>query len=196
MRIAQSGRRRGSTGEVRASGERFPEEERSRQPSVFSVLRALVELFASPEDEHLGLYGAFGYDLAFQFEPITLRLARPDDQRDLVLYLPDELLIVDHMRQQSPEPPLRIRGRRPFDRRAARATRAGPVSRRAVPAIAAGSDHGPGEYAALVRRAKEAFKRGDLFEVVRGQLLSTRCPDPPSLVFRRLREPTRRPTAP
>ena len=29
--------------------------------------------------------------------------------------------------------------------------------------------------------------RGDLFEVVCGQLLSSRCPDPPSLVFRRLR---------
>src|SRR5215213_5411953 len=40
---------------------------------------------------------------------------------------------------------------------------------------------------ATTRRAKEAFMRGDLFEVVCGQLLSTRCPDPPSLVFRRLR---------
>ncbi|HVB15570.1 MAG TPA: anthranilate synthase component I, partial [Stellaceae bacterium] len=46
-------------GEVQASDTRFPEEQRSRQPSVFSVLRALGELFASPEDEHLGLYGAF-----------------------------------------------------------------------------------------------------------------------------------------
>jgi anthranilate synthase len=39
----------------------------------------------------------------------------------------------------------------------------------------------------LVRRAKEAFERGDLFEVVCGQLLATRCPDPPSLVYQRLR---------
>ena len=29
--------------------------------------------------------------------------------------------------------------------------------------------------------------RGDLFEVVCGQLFATRCPDPPSLVFQRLR---------
>src|SRR6266704_6743528 len=88
-------------GEIRHSTVRFPEEQRSRQPSVFSVLRALGELFASPEDEHLGLYGAFGYDLVFQFEPIPLRLPRPADQRDLVLYMPNEILIVDHMRQQS-----------------------------------------------------------------------------------------------
>src|SRR4029077_18188901 len=88
-------------GEIRESAVRFPEEARSRQPSVFSILRALGELFASSEDMHLGFYGAFGYDLVFQFEPIPLRLARPADQRDLVLYLPDENLIVDHMRQQS-----------------------------------------------------------------------------------------------
>ena len=72
---------------------------RSRQPSVFSVLRALIDLFGSAEDQHLGLYGAFGYDLVFQFEPMRLKLPRPDDQRDLVLYLPDEILVVDHMRQ-------------------------------------------------------------------------------------------------
>src|SRR5690606_4234237 len=47
----------------------FPEEERSRAPSVFTVLRALVDLFRSDEDSNLGLYGAFGYDLAFQFDP-------------------------------------------------------------------------------------------------------------------------------
>ena len=78
---------------------RFPEEARSRQPSVFSILRAITELFAAAEDDHLGLYGAFGYDLVFQFEPMALRLPRTADQRDLVLFLPDELLIVDHMRQ-------------------------------------------------------------------------------------------------
>ncbi|MBV9584463.1 MAG: anthranilate synthase component I, partial [Alphaproteobacteria bacterium] len=70
-------------GAVRESDTRFPEEQRSRQPSIFSVLRALNHLFASPDDEHLGLYGAFGYDLVFQFEPTQLRLPRPADQRDL-----------------------------------------------------------------------------------------------------------------
>src|SRR5439155_24698553 len=75
--------------------------QRSKQPSSFSVLRALVELFSSDADSHLGLYGAFAYDLAFQFEPLRLRLERPADQRDLVLYLPDELVIVDHRRERA-----------------------------------------------------------------------------------------------
>ena len=175
------------TAKVLPSEMRFPEEQRSRQPSVFSVLRALGELFASPEDEHLGLYGAFGYDLVFQFEPMPLRLPRPADQRDLVLYLPDEILIVDHMRQQS--------ALYRYDFEVAGASTAGlPRATPEMPyrAQPAGppppeSDHGPGEYADLVRKAKQAFVRGDLFEVVPGQLLSAPCGDPPSLVFSRLR---------
>ena len=74
----------------------FTEEERSRVPSVFTVLRAVVALFFTEDDANLGLYGAFGYDLAFQFDPIQYKLKRPDDQRDIVLYLPDEILVVDH----------------------------------------------------------------------------------------------------
>src|SRR6187402_2326384 len=35
---------------------RFAEEERSRQPSVFSAIRALVQLFSAREDDQLGLY--------------------------------------------------------------------------------------------------------------------------------------------
>ncbi len=174
-------------GEIHLSDTRFPEEQRSRQPSVFSVLRSLGELFSSPEDEHLGLYGAFGYDLVFQFEPIGLRLPRPVDQRDLVLYLPDEILIVDHMRQQS--------ALYRYEFTAAGRSTAG-LPRATPPApygLVAGatppdSDHGPGEYAALVRKAKEAFVRGDLFEVVCGQLLSAPCADLPSVVFHRLRQ--------
>lgn len=81
--------------EVPASGLFFPEELRTRQPSVFSVLRALIKHYKSAEDNLLGLYGAFAYDLAFQFEHIRQNLLRPEQQRDLVMYLPDELLVVD-----------------------------------------------------------------------------------------------------
>src|SRR4029079_14963374 len=174
-------------GEVGQSDTRFPEEQRSRRPSIFAVLRALTALFGSPEDEHLGFYGAFGYDLVFQFEPMRLRLPRPEDQRDLVLHLPDEILIVDHMRQQSAihRYEFEVAGRSTSG--LPRATEPAPYRAEPSLPLPPESDHGPGEYAALVRRAKEAFKRGDLFEVVCGQLLSTRCPDPPSLVFRRLR---------
>src|SRR6202035_3125161 len=51
--------------------ETFTEEERSRRPTVFSVLREITAAFGCP-DPHLGLYGAFGYDLAFQVEPVRM----------------------------------------------------------------------------------------------------------------------------
>ncbi len=175
-------------GAVRDSDTRFPEEQRSRQPSIFSVLRALGELFGSEEDEHLGLYGAFGYDLVFQFEPMRLKLPRPEDQRDLVLYLPDEILIVDHMRQHSAVHRYDFEAAGHSSRGLPRATPPAPYRAEAAAPLPPDSDHGLGEYAGLVRRAKEAFVRGDLFEVVCGQLFSTPCADPPSTVFNRLRQ--------
>ncbi|MCM0021478.1 MAG: anthranilate synthase component I, partial [Tagaea sp.] len=54
----------------------FPEEKRSQQPSLFSPLRRIVAEFQGLTDGFLGLYGAFGYDLLFQFEPIALAQKR------------------------------------------------------------------------------------------------------------------------
>src|SRR6516162_11731915 len=78
----------------------FTEEERSRRPTVFSALREIAAAFGC-EDPHLGLYGAFGYDLAFQFEPVRLRRERPPAQRDLVLHLPDEIWVLDRRREEA-----------------------------------------------------------------------------------------------
>ncbi len=173
-------------GAIREPAGRFPEEERSKQPSVFSLLRAWVELFASDQEPHLGLYGAFGYDLAFQFEPVQQRLPRPSDQRDLVLYLPDELLVVDHQRETA------LRRRYEFELEGASTQglpRQGPEEAAPVPGRGPeGGDHAPGEYADAVRTAREAFQRGDLFEVVLSQTFRRPCPDPPSRLFRRLRQ--------
>ena len=173
-------------GVIRAPAGPFAEEERSRQPSVFSLLRALGALFHHPEEPHLGFYGAFGYDLAFQFEPIRLRLERPSEQRDLVLYLPDELVIVDHRREVA------MRRRYEFEA-ACRSTDGLPRVGTAEPYVGATrvpetADHERGAYAAVVRCAREAFKRGDLFEVVPGQTFFAGCPSPPSELFLRLRE--------
>ena len=88
-------------GFVKPAVQLFAEEDRSKQPSAFTLIRDILHAFSSDEDEHLGLYGAFGYDLVFQFEPIPRRLERPTDQRDLVLYLPDELLVVDYYSQRA-----------------------------------------------------------------------------------------------
>ncbi len=162
------------------------EDERSRAATVFSVLRSIVSLFKSPEDANLGLYGAFGYDLTFQFDPIEFSLERPDDQRDLVLYLPDEILVVDHHSAEA------WHDRYDFEI-GGKSTTGLPREGDDVPFVAAKNDlprgdHQPGEYAALVRTAMEKFKRGDLFEVVPGQVFYEKCAHPPSAIAKRLKQ--------
>jgi anthranilate synthase len=49
-------------------------------------------------------------------------------------------------------------------------------------------DHAPGEYAKLVVEAKKSFVRGDLFEVVPGQVFYEPCKDSPSEIFKRLKK--------
>jgi anthranilate synthase len=171
----------------------FTEEERSRLPSLFSLLRAVIACFASEDDDRLGLYGAFGYDLAFQLEPIPLRLPRAADQRDLVLYLPDEILVVDHRKERAElrryEFACAGRTTEGLARPPARVARGGEACARPAPAAARPaprSDHAPGEYAALVDRARERFRSGDLFEVVPSQTFFAPCAAPPSEVFLRL----------
>lgn len=163
----------------------FQEEERSRQPSTFSIVRALKDLFACGDDQ-LGLYGAFGYDIAFQFELIDLKLKRPDDQRDVVLFLPDEILIVDHhgKRAYVLEYDFEVDGTS-----TAGLAREGEKSQYTPANEDPGrGDHEPGEYARLVEKAKDYFRRGDLFETVPGQTFYEPCPNPPSAVSRRLQQ--------
>jgi len=175
-------------GEVSAANERFPEELRSRQPSLFSVLRSLLSLFGSDADPHLGLYGAFGYDLVFQFEPMDLKLPRAEDQRDLVLYLPDEIHIVDHARQRAEI--LRydfvIGGQ--STENSPRKTPASPYRSAPEGKPVKTVDPVCGQYAGMVERAQKAFARGDLFEVVLGQMFSRPCHHTPSQIFNRLRQ--------
>ena len=161
------------------------EEDRSRSPTVFSVVRAIIDLFRSDADESLGLYGAFGYDLAFQFDNIDFKMKRPESQRDLVLYLPDEILIVDHHRAMA--------WHQRYEYQLGEATTRN-IKRTGSPAPFVGSDltpprgdHNPGEYAKNVMKAKQKFRRGELFEVVPGQMFFERCVTSPSKISRKLK---------
>ncbi len=168
----------------------FTEEERSRRPTVFSALREIIAVFAS-DDPNLGLYGAFGYDLAFQFEPVRLRRDRRSRQRDLVLHLPDEVYVVDRKRETA------ARYRYEFDCGGA-TTKGLP---RETPSTIVQDSHGapvrhndlvpdqpePGSYARVVAEAREKFARGDLFEVVPSHVFYGTCGSPAAF-YERLRQ--------
>ncbi len=188
---------RASTVVIPEPGGVVAEEERSRRPTVFSALREIIAAFSGP-DPHLGLYGAFGYDLAFQFEPVRQRHARPGAQRDLVLHLPDRLYVLDRKREAA--------ACYSYDFEAGGASTAG---------LARGGDDGsggatqrargrggppgsvmdtelppdprPGSYAAVVEQARERFARGDLFEVVPSHVFHGRCGSPAAF-YERLRQ--------
>ncbi|TPJ27315.1 anthranilate synthase [Mesorhizobium sp. B2-7-2] len=171
--------------DVAKPGRVFTEEERSRVPSVFTVLRAITALFKTAEDANLGLYGAFGYDLAFQFDPVDHKLERKESQRDLVLFLPDEILVVDHYSTKAWTDRYDYSGDGFSTEGLPRDATAEPF--KTADRIPPRSDHEPGEYANLVRRAMESFKRGDLFEVVPGQMFYERCETQPSDISRKLK---------
>ncbi|MGH3213395.1 MAG: anthranilate synthase component I [Trebonia sp.] len=162
----------------------FTEEERSRQPTVFSVLREIVAALGCA-DPHLGLYGAFGYDLAFQFEPVRLRLDRPRDQRDLVLHVPDEIYVLDRRREEAVVYRYEFAAGGASTAGRARETADTPEPPGDVKEIPVNPV--PGVYAAMVERAKERFKCGDLFEVVPGHVFYGRCASPAAF-YERLRE--------
>ena len=160
-------------------GRDFTEEERSRRPTVFSALREIAAAFGCA-DPHLGLYGAFGYDLAFQFEPVRLRRERPAGQRDLVLHLPDEIWVLDRKREEA------VRYAYEFE--------VDGASTAGLERLTAGTgpQHDPrsvrpkdlppppepGSYARVVEEARERFARGDLFEVVPSHVFHGRCASP------------------
>lgn len=170
--------------EIKKKAQRFSEEDRSKQPSIFSILRVIIDLFYYDAEKYLGLYGVFGYDLAFQFEDIERYIPREDTQRDLVLYLPDEILVVDHRKETS------ILYTYDF---AFNGTTTTNLIRDGIKTNYVGnnvtqlySDHAPNEYAEIVKEAKNYFKRGDLFEVVPGQTFYSGCAQTPAEVFDRL----------
>jgi anthranilate synthase len=168
-----------STVVVAEADREFTEEERSRRPTVFTALREIAAAFGC-NDPHLGLYGAFGYDLAFQFEPVRLQLDRPASQRDLVLHLPDEIWVLDRVREEavrySYEFEIEGVSTVGLDRRTADTLPAGEA--RIVRPEDLPAPPRPGTFARVVAQARERFACGDLFEVTPGHVFYGRCASP------------------
>ncbi|TNF69276.1 MAG: anthranilate synthase component I [Gammaproteobacteria bacterium] len=86
---------------IHASREAFPEEKRSFQPSVMTPIRALTTEFNQLSENMLGLFGAFGYALIYQFEPVEEAKEKNRDQKLYHLYWVDELYAIDKKKEES-----------------------------------------------------------------------------------------------
>lgn len=158
-------------GRLKPMAKLFPEEERSKQPSVFSVLRALTHEFRNDNDNKLALAGAFGFDLIYQFEPIPLHLERRM-KKDLQLFLCDDIIYMDRKREvierfsyDFSQGELSTHGlpRTAEDVPKAPKRKPGPIT----------SDHTVDEYKANVETVREGMRRGDYYEVVLRQTFQT-----------------------
>jgi anthranilate synthase len=149
----------------------FPEEERSKQPSAFSILRLFIDEFRGEENSRLGLVGAFGYDLLFQFEPIEKKLPR-SGHKDLHLFLCDDIWLMDRKKEQVERYRYEFAQGELSTAGMARdaAAIAPPPAREPAPIT---SDHAPEEYMANVEKVREGMARGDYYEVVLRQTFRT-----------------------
>jgi anthranilate synthase len=175
------------TGILKPLPELFSEEERSKQPSVFSVLRALVQEFRNDQDSRLNLIGAFGYDLLFQFDPIRFRLPR-GERKDLHLFFCDDIYFMDRKKEQIEH--------YEYDFSSGSLSTVG-IDRAAeqLPFVTAGldageisSDHTPEEYMAKVEKVREGMKQGDFYEVVLRQTFSADFTGSVSALFERVQQ--------
>lgn len=159
------------------------EDQRTRRASVMSLVRDLVAAFSANDDGLLGLFGAFAYDLVFQIEDLVQKRPREQDQRDIVLYVPDRLLAYDRATGRGVVLSYDFTWKGQSTGGLPRETAESPYLKTSRQGFA---DHAPGEYQATVETARAAFARGDLFEAVPGQLFAEPCDRSPAEVFQRL----------
>lgn len=140
-------------------------------------------------DGQLGLYGAFGYDLTFQFEPIQESQKRDPDQRDIVLYLPDEILVVDQDKRDAWKVKYEFCVGQKSTQGINRNGLVNPFQAYSPDQPFEARDTPKNEFANSVERAKREFAVGNLFEAVLSQTFREKLPEetPPSKLFRRLR---------
>lgn len=171
---------------IKNSEQVFSEEERSRQPSVFSVIRLLLALFKDDQEPYLGLYGSFGFDLIHQFENLQQHKARDNAQRDMVLYFPDEIFVVNHQKEEAFIRRYDFQFQGKSTQSLGREGTYAAYSPTTSPKL--DCDHQEGEYAEIVHKAKERFACGDLFEVVPSQTFYTHYTEKPSMLFKQMKE--------
>src|SRR5581483_5856687 len=174
-------------GKLKPLPELFPEEARSKQPSAFSLLRALLSEFRHPLAARLALVGAFGYDLLFRFDPINLKHPR-SGVKDLHLFLCDDIHFMDRKKEQIERYRFDFTRGDDSTRELKRSAQRVKADKKKLAAAGIISDHTPAEYMAKVETVREGMRRGDYYEVILRQTFRAPYAGSPSALFERIQK--------
>lgn len=175
-------------------GALLDEAARGRAPSPLDVLRALhskVSVTARPADVNHLLAGIFGYDLVDLFEPLPPPASDPVEFPRYDFWMPDQVLVVDHVRNATTVLAIVAGGPRAdaryhdatdgiaslVEQLQAVASPPPPPSSRGAPAKVS-VDLDDAEYAALVGQLKPYIHSGDVFQIVPSRSFTIPCPTP------------------
>ncbi len=177
------------TASINFSSQFFCEEERSKQPSILTPIKDILLGLKNDTKDPLGFYGAFGFDLLFQFEKIKLKNLRDDKKSIIRLFFPDKIYCFDRKKEEI----FLYQYNFEFDN----------YSTFEIPSIEPlkptkleeiriegeiKSTLSDNQYSALVEAAKEHMKRGDIFELVLRRRYYASYKGSPSKLFSRMIE--------
>lgn len=179
------------------------ERTRFRRPSPFDVLRTLataVELTAAPNAWCHLLAGGFSYDAVDCFETLPGGAPDPLGQPLLEFWIPDRLVVIDHVRQTTTvittawggpggqarhhDASRALEGLVALVERSRAA--APPQEAQRAESVDAEVDQSDEAYADVVVRLKEHIAAGDVYQIVPSRTFSLPCPDPLA-AYRQLR---------
>lgn len=174
--------------EVEQARVMFTEESRSKQPSVVTPLRTVINAFTGFADSAFGFYGAFGYEMIFQFDAIRVSADRAGNEKVFHLFFVDEVHVVDRRREQAKKLSLVLIqdgqasddiDNTPFE------TLLAPAGKTTV-----GKDlsvnYNDQAFADMVDAARERMRVGDIFEVVLSRRFKTDFAGKPSALFKKM----------
>ncbi len=198
----------GNTAEINRSPQRKPDAFKTEKADTLTALRALLEESRIEVPESLppmaaGVFGYMGYDTVRLVEHLPGE--RPDalGVPDSVLMRPTVMVIFDGVKDElTVVTPVRPNGKQAADKAHAAAVRRlksvvrtletplDAPSRATDKALITGepeSNTTPSEYMAMVDRAKDYIRAGDVFQVVLSQRFSAPFALPPFALYRALR---------
>lgn len=190
---------------IKSSNKIFTEEKRSLQPSAVSVLRCLLNEFEPAFKQAcessfsdigsvpFGFYGAFGYELLFQFEKDHKKsFTRCGDEKLFHLFFVDNIYLLDKRKEKAYRYNLDLSfnkintkksDSKPYEKLNNKYKKSNPnIKPKIKPNISAK------KYENFVIKAKEQMRLGEIFEVVPSRKFLSEYDDKPSVLFKRMQK--------